>query len=158
MNLTDKILISLIIFGTSFLLASCRTRVEYIPIEGKTEIIEREKLVPVINPEDSANIVALLECNEEGQVILKNYKTEQGKNLQLQLTIDSLNNMLVQSYKRPDTVYLPGKEIIVTKKEPYPVEVEKEDTFFDKLKKAGTGILLFLTLFVVMVKMLSNAK
>lgn len=103
---------------------SCRTK--YVPIESKADSAVVEKLVEVQLPPDSATIRALLECDENGKVVLAWLDIANSKNAQAQLTIDSLGNLLAKMKTQLDTVYLPSKEVTVTKevKVPYPVEKE----------------------------------
>lgn len=104
---------------------SCRS-VKYVPVESTADSIVVEKLVEVQLPPDSATIRALLECDENGKVILSWLDIANSKNAQAQLTIDSLGNLLAKMKTQPDTIYKPSKEVTVTKevKVPYPVEKE----------------------------------
>ena len=107
-------------------LCSCRS-VKYIPIESSVDSVVVEKLVEVQLPPDSATIRALLECDENGKVVLAWLDIANSRNAQAQLTIDSLGNLLAKMKTQPDTVYLPSKQVTVTKevKVPYPVEKER---------------------------------
>lgn len=112
---------------------SCRS-VKYIPIESSADSIVVEKLVEVQLPPDSATIRALLECDENGKVVLRWLDIANSKNAKAQLTIDSLGNLLAKMKKQPDTVYIPSKEVTVTKEVKVPYPVEKELTRWQKLK------------------------
>lgn len=112
---------------------SCRS-VKYVPLEGKTDSVVVEKLVEVQLPQDSAIIRALLECDENGKVILNWLDVTNSKNAQAQLTIDSLGNLLAKMNTQPDTVYLPSKEVTITKKEKVPYPVEKELTKWQQFR------------------------
>jgi hypothetical protein len=107
-----------------FILGSCRTK--YVPVESKADSVVVEKLVEVQLPPDSSTIRALLECDENGKVVLSWLDIANSRNAQAQLTIDSLGNLLAKMRTQPDTVYLPSKKVTVTKevKVPYPVEKE----------------------------------
>lgn len=83
---------------------------KYVPIESNTDSIVVEKLVEVQLPPDSSTIRALLECDENGRVVLSWLDIANSKNAQAQLTIDSLGNLLAKMRTQPDTVYLPSKE------------------------------------------------
>lgn len=107
---------------TSFL-SGCRS-VKYVPVDSGTDSVVIEKLVEVPLPPDSATIRALMECDENGKVILRWLDIANSKNAQAQLTIDSLGNLLAKMKTKPDTVYLPSKTVTV--KEKVPVKVEKE--------------------------------
>lgn len=110
---------------------SCRTK--YVPVEGQKDSIVVEKLVEVQLPPDSATIRALLECDENGKVVLSWLDIVNSKNAQAQLTIDSLGNLLAKMKTQPDTVYLPSKEVTVNKEVQVPYPVEKELTKWQKL-------------------------
>lgn len=112
---------------------SCRS-VKYIPVESTADSIVVEKLVEVQLPPDSATIRALLECDENGRVVLSWLDIANSKNAQAQLTIDSLGNLLAKMRKKPDTVHLPSKEVIVTKEVKVPYPVEKELTRWQQMK------------------------
>lgn len=110
---------------------SCRTK--YVPMESKTDSVVVEKLVEVQLPPDSATIRALLECDENGKVVLSWLDIVNSKNAQAQLTIDSLGNLLAKMKIQQDTVYLPSKEVTVNKEVKVPYPVEKELTKWQKL-------------------------
>lgn len=112
---------------------SCRS-VKYVPIENSTDSIVVEKQVEVQLPPDSSTIRALLECDENGRVVLSWLDIANSKNAQAQLTIDSLGNLLAKMRTQPDTVYLPSKEVVVSKKEKVPYPVEKELTRWQQMK------------------------
>lgn len=114
-------------------ICSCRT-VKYIPVESKADSVVVEKLVEVQLPPDSATIRALLECDENGKVVLNWLDIANSKNAQAQLTIDSLGNLLAKMKTQPDTVYLPSKEVVVSKTEKVPYPVEKELTRWQQMK------------------------
>lgn len=110
---------------------SCRTK--YVPVEGQKDSIVVEKLVEVQLPPDSATIRALLECDENGKVVLAWLDIANSKNAQAKLVIDSLGNLLAKMKTQPDTVYLPSKEVTVNKEVKVPYPVEKELTKWQKL-------------------------
>lgn len=133
------------------LICSCRT-VKYVPVESNADSIVVEKLVEVQLPPDSATIRALLECDENGKVVLSWLDIANSKNAQAQLTIDSLGNLLAKMKTQPDTIYLPTKEVVVSKKEkvPYPVEKEftKWQTLYIVMGKLFVGIIIVLILII----------
>ena len=112
---------------------SCRS-VKYVPIESTADSIVIEKLVEVQLPPDSATIRALLECDENGKVVLSWLDIANSKNAQAQLTIDSLGNLLAKMKTQPDTIYKPSKEVIVTKEVKVPYPVDKELTRWQQMK------------------------
>ena len=124
--------ITLAPFMCLFFVCSCRT-VKYVPVESYADSIVVEKLVEVQLPTDSATIRALLECDENGKVVLSWLDIANSKNAQAQLTIDSLGNLLAKMKTQPDTVYLSSKEVTVTNEVKVPYPVEKELTKWQKL-------------------------
>ena len=124
-----------------------------MPIESSTDSIVVEKLVEVQLPPDSSTIRALLECDENGRVVLSWLDIANSRNAQAKLTIDSLGNLLAKMRTQPDTVYLPSKEVTVTKevKMPYPVEKELTRWQHIKLELGGWafGIIIAFTLIIV---------
>jgi len=120
-------------FVLIFVFCSCRS-VKYVPVESKADSVVVEKLVEVQLPPDSATIRALLECDENGKVVLAWLDIANSRNAQAQLTIDSLGNLLAKMRTRPDTVYLPSKEVTVTKEVQVPYPVEKELTRWQQFR------------------------
>lgn len=116
-----------------FVICSCRS-VKYVPVESKADSVVVEKLVEVQLPPDSSTIRALLECDENGRVVLSWLDIANSKNAQAQLTIDSLGNLLAKMRTNPDTVFLPSKEVTVTKEMKVPYPVEKELTRWQQMK------------------------
>ena len=116
-----------------FALWSCRS-VKYVPVESTADSIVVEKLVEVQLPPDSSTIRALLECDENGRVVLSWLDIANSRNAQAQLTIDSLGNLLAKMRTQPDTVYLPSKEVTVTKEVKVPYPVEKDLTRWQQMK------------------------
>lgn len=143
------------------LICSCRT-VKYVPVESNADSIVVEKLVEVQLPPDSATIRALLECDENGKVVLSWLDIVNSKNAQAQLTIDSLGNLLAKMKTQPDTIYLPTKEVVVSKKEKVPYPVEKELTRWQlmKLELGGWafGIILIITIVIIVLLIYRTKK
>ena len=138
---------------------SCRTK--YVPVEGQKDSIVVEKLVEVQLPPDSATIRALLECDENGKVVLSWLDIVNSKNAQAQLTIDSLGNLLAKMKTQPDTVYLPSKEVTVNKEVqvPYPVEKELSKWQQFRIDFGGWAIgIVIITILVVVGKMVYKLK
>lgn len=133
-------------------ICSCRS-VKYVPVESSVDSIVVEKLVEVQLPPDSATIRALLECDENGKVVLSWLDIANSKNAQAQLAIDSLGNLLAKMRTQPDTVYLPSKEVTVTKEVKVPYPVEKELTRWQQMKLElggwAFGIIIAFALIIV---------
>lgn len=131
---------------------SCRS-VKYVPVESCADSIVVEKLVEVQLPPDSSTIRALLECDENGRVVLSWLDIANSKNAQAQLTIDSLGNLLAKMRTQPDTVYLPSKEVTVTKEVKVPYPVEKDLTRWQQMKLElggwSFGIIIATTLIII---------
>lgn len=140
---------------------ACSCRTKYVPVEGQKDSVVVEKLVEVQLPPDSATIRALLECDENGKVVLAWLDIANSKNAQAQLTIDSLGNLLAKMKTQPDTVYLPSKEITVTKEVKVPYPVEKELTKWQKFRMdfGGWDIgIVIITILVVVGRMVYKLK
>lgn len=133
-------------------LSSCRS-IREVPIESRTDSIYIEKLIPVVNPADSAAIRALFECDENGRVVLRWLDVANTKNVQAQLTIDSLGNVIAKMKVPQDTVYIPSKKITVKEYVEVPVEVEKKLTRWQAMKVElggwAFGIIIGFLLFIV---------
>lgn len=131
---------------------SCRS-VKYVPIENSSDSVVVEKLVEVQLPPDSATIRALMECDENGKVVLRWLDIANSRNAQAQLTIDSLGNLLAKMRTQPDTVYLPSKEVTVIKEVKVPYPVEKELTRWQQMKLElggwAFGIIIAFALIIV---------
>lgn len=131
-------------------LYSCRST-KYVPVESQNDSIIVEKLVEVQLPPDSATIRALLECDENGRVVLNWLDIANSKNAQAMFTIDSLGNLLAKMRTQPDTVYLPSKEVVVSKKEKVPYPVEKELTRWQQFRLDVGGWAIGIICIVILV-------
>lgn len=152
--------IALAPFMCLILICSCRT-VKYVPVESKADSVVVEKLVEVQLPPDSSTIRALLECDKNGKVVLNWLDIANSKNARTQLTIDSLGNLLAKMKTQPDTVYLPSKEVTVTKEVRVPYPVEKELTGWQKFRLDFGGWtigVLIITILVIFGKMVYGLK
>ena len=133
-------------------ICSCRS-VKYVPVESSVDSIVVEKLVEVQLPPDSATIRALLECDENGKVVLSWLDIANSKNAQAQLAIDSLGNLLAKMRTKPDIIYKPSKEVTVTKEVKVPYPVEKELTRWQQMKLElggwAFGIIIAFALIIV---------
>lgn len=88
-------------------------------------------------PPDSASIRALLECDENGRVVLKWLDLANTKNVELMFQLDSLGNLLAKMKVPPDTVYLPSKEKLVYK-----------DRIIQKIEKVEKELSWFQSFFI----------
>lgn len=143
--------ITLAPFMCLLFVCSCRT-IKYVPVESYADSVVVEKLVEVQLPPDSATIRALLECDENGKVVLNWLDIANSKNAQAQLTIDSLGNLLAKMKTQPDTVYLPSKEVTVTNEVKVPYPVEKELTRWQQFRLDVGGwsiVVIIISIFIV---------
>ncbi len=75
-------------------LSGCRTKIQPVAIENRTDSIYIDKLVPYPMPADSASIRALMECDENGKVVLRWLDMANTKNVELMFALDSLGNVI----------------------------------------------------------------
>ncbi len=123
----------LAIAGILFL-SGCRTKIQPVAIENRIDSIYIDKLVPYPMPVDSASIRALMECDENGKVILRWLDIANSKNVELQFKIDSLGQVIANMKVKHDTLFLPSKEIYIDRKIEVPVEVERKLSKWEKFK------------------------
>lgn len=116
------------------LFTGCRSRVQYVPVENETNSIYIDRLIPYPLPADSASIRALMECDENGKVILRWLDIANSKNVELQFKIDSLGQVIANMKVKPDTLYLSSKEILVDRKIEVPVEIERKLSKWEQFK------------------------
>lgn len=115
-------------------LFGCRTKIQPVAIENRTDSIYIDKLVPYPMPVDSASIRALMECDENGKVVLRWLDIANTKNVELMFALDSLGNVIANMRVPRDTLYLPSKEVYVDRKVEVPIPVEKELSRWEKIK------------------------
>lgn len=115
-------------------LSGCRTKIQPVAIENRTDSIYIDKLVPYPMPADSASIRALMECDENGKVVLRWLDMANTKNVELMFALDSLGNVIANMRIPRDTLYLPSKEIYVDRRVEVPVPVEKELSKWESIK------------------------
>lgn len=149
--------ITLAPFMCLFFVCSCRT-IKYVPVESYADSVVVEKLVEVQLPPDSATIRALLECDENGKVVLKWLDIANSKNAEAQLTIDSLGNLLAKMKTQKDTVYLPSKEVTVTKEVKVPYPVEKELTRWQQFRMDFGGWAMCIVVISILILIVYKIK
>lgn len=115
-------------------LSGCRTKIQPVAIESRTDSIYIDKLIPYPMPADSASIRALMECDENGKVVLRWLDMANTKNVELMFALDSLGNVIANMRVPRDTLYLPSKEIYMDRKVEIPIPVEKELSRWEKIK------------------------
>lgn len=155
----DKVYVILlfvtIMLAMSIVCSSCRTPKPSITTVTEYDSVFVEKLVPYALPEDTAKIRALLECDENGKVVLRWFDEEHSKRVKLQFKLDSLGNLLANFETARDTVYLPVKETTVGKKTMthsiVTREVEKKLNWWQKLFSWTGGISWIVGIVVLMI-------
>ena len=115
-------------------LSGCRTKIQPVAIENRIDSIYIDKLIPYPMPVDSASIRALMECDENGKVVLRWVDMANTKNVELMFALDSLGNVIANMRVPRDTLYLPSKEIYVDRKVEIPILVERELSRWEKIK------------------------
>lgn len=107
-----------LVCATLMLCSACRTSrstgkdTSLTVIESHdTTVVER--LVPVLTPEDSARIRALLRCDENGRVLLAWYDQQCSRNAQLEFSLDSLGRLKANFKVPADTIYVPVKDTTI---------------------------------------------
>ncbi len=121
------------------LFTGCRSRVQYVPVENETDSIYIDRLIPYPLPADSASIRALMECDENGKVVLRWLDMSNTKNVELMFALDSLGNVIANMRIPRDTLYLPSKEIYVDRRVEVPIPVEKELSKWESIKIEAGG-------------------
>lgn len=117
------------------LLAACKTVEPEVRTVEKARIEYRDRIVTVESPADSANIEALLRCDENGNVLVTSLQQESSRNASLSFQIDSLNRLIASFSTGPvdipvevhDTTY------IHEERETESPEVEKKEGWFHRL-------------------------
>ena len=135
------LLLILLIVGIA---PGCKTGSKAVSTADSTRVEVREKLIPVVNPADSANIRALLECNEEGEVLMKAYDSEVSKNAALKVKFDSLGRLDVKVKVVHDTIFIPGKDSIRIEYKERTIEVERKLSPWEKFCKRFTLIMIII--------------
>ena len=115
-------------------LSGCRTKIQPVAIENRIDSIYIDKLIPYPMPVDSASLRALMECDENGKVVLRWLDMANTKNVELMFALDSLGNVIANMRIPRDTLYLPSKEIYVDRKVEVPVEVERKLSKWEQFK------------------------
>lgn len=107
------------------LIVSCKVQkpIKEIPVQYREVITTR--LVPVINPQDSANITALFYCDSTNNVILKELSEVKSKNVNSQSSYNNgrLSHKFVTKH---DTVYVTVTDTVKSKDIPVIVNVPFE--------------------------------
>ena len=115
-------------------LSGCRTKIQPVAIENRIDSIYIDKLIPYPMPVDSASIRVLMECDENGKVVLRWLDIANTKNVELMFALDSLGNVIANMRVPRDTLYLPSKETYVDRKVEVPIPVEKELSRWESFK------------------------
>lgn len=139
-------------------MVSCRTHQPIVQTEVKEVIIEREvrDTIVTIAP-DSASIKALLECDSAGNVLIKELKEAQGKNVVLQAQLKNTNKgtAIVIDCKQDSlerVIALQNEKIqeLNNNKQTETIEVKYIPDFVKWLAWIGAGAILLAVLWVVL--------
>ena len=76
----------------------------------------------------------MMECDENGKVVLRWLDMANTKNVELMFALDSLGNVIANMRIPRDTLYLPSKEIYVDRRVEVPIPVEKELSKWESIK------------------------
>ena len=140
----------LLVITTIFFFASCKPTELITHNDVRTEYIQR--LVPVVLPIETASAQAMLECNKEGLVLLTKLNIETSRNAHLNLLLDSIGNLSVNTIVERDTLYIPSDSVIITK-DVLRTEIEyreKELTKWQKAKQEAGGIAIGISIAVIL--------
>lgn len=134
----------LIVGSAAIGFGACRTAlppIKEVPIQYKEKIVER--MVPVQSPADSANVIALFECDSTNQVIMKALNEQKGKSINSHFTFDKgLFNYQLKT--DPQLSYAKVKDSIVYREVAIKVPVEvkvNELTWWQKTQIVAFRIL-----------------
>lgn len=131
-----------------FALESCRS-VKYIPIIETRDSIIVSPIDTIILPPDSGVIKALLECDENGKVIMSNLEAINGENINMKLQLDSLGNLLAKAEKDSSTHLKPQNPIIIEREKKIPYPVEKELTKWQQIKMDVGGYAIIIGCLII---------
>lgn len=149
-----KILFSILIITIA--LSGCRSTkpsVIEVPIQYKEKIVER--LIPVKINGDSLKLRAFFECDSLNQVVLRKSSEQKSKGVESDLSFDK-GQLNYDAKTVHDTIYLPSKEITITKEVPIRVEIPvitNELNKWQSFQIIAFRILITLVLLVVAYKM-----
>lgn len=149
----SKLLSVLII---AIILTGCRSTkpsVIEVPIQYKEKIVER--LIPVKINGDSLKLRAFFECDSLNQVVLKKSSEQKSKGVESDLSFDK-GQLNYDAETVHDTIYIPGKEITITRDVPIRVEIPvitNELTKWQSFQIIAFRILITLVLLIIAYKM-----
>ena len=159
MRLTlNDILLILACIILAWLMTACKTPQPIVQTEVKEVVIEREvrDTIVTIAP-DSASIKALLECDSAGNVLIKELKEAQGKNVKLQAQLKNTNKgtAIVIDCKQDSlerVIALQNEKIqeLNNNKQTETIEVKYIPSFVKWLALVGAGAILIAVLLVVL--------
>ena len=128
------------------LLVSCKTTKEVTPTRT-TDSICIERLAPYAVEPDSTLVSALLECNKEGKVMMRNLQTANSKNAELSFALDSVGKLDVKTVVNHDTIYMKSDSIVIKTTTKEYIEVPTKLTKWQSWKiKVGGWVTALLAL------------
>ena len=145
-RLLSQFLFALIMTGVPFLV-SCKSHQTATQQPTIPPPVSVPKLIPVAVEGDSAVLKAKLRTDPNGNVQMDVTHQETSKNMSLQASIDPLGNLNVKAKRKPDTVYVKGKDSLIYVPVPGP-EKKVEVNVLAKWQKAmiwlGSVVLLIM--------------
>ena len=90
----------------------CRTPKSTASHDYRDSVIV-QRLIPVVLPNDTARLHAMLECDARGRILANRLDVETTRNMRLTFLLDSIGRLLVETYTERDTVYLPADSVFV---------------------------------------------
>lgn len=116
-----------------------------------TEVIVRERLVPVQVPADSSLVQALLECDSNYKIVIKQLSITPGNTLATALQQHS-DSIVVKTVSVPYPIYIRARDSIIEREVkvevPVPVEVNKLSWWQKALIRVGALALVALILWL----------
>lgn len=135
-----------LIMTAALCLVSCKSH-QTASLQSVPPPVAIPKQIPVLVDGDSASLEANLRVDVSGRIVMDQLRQETSKRMSLQAQLDSLGNLKVKAKRKPDTVYVEGKDSLIYVPVPGPKETVKVNVL-TKWQKAmiwtGTAALLLL--------------
>lgn len=145
------IIVCALILFANCMLVGCKAAEPVVKVEERT--VYRDRVEYVKTPADSSTIVALLECSEEGEVLLSTLDEQLARNDRLQFSLDSLGRMKAKVVHQVDSIPVTHHDTITN----YvftagrTIEVEKRLTWWQQLRLTVGDIALCAALIALVI-------
>lgn len=132
-----------------------------------TLVVIKERVDSIISSPDSAYIKALLECGENGEILISQLEQKSTENANLLFCIDSLGNLLANFNTEPKKIYIHSTDTIVKEKgaevriekTTETVMVEKKLSAFQRfILKTGVGTWIVIVMTIIAYLIYSRKK